>query len=570
MSMICPDTLTELDTDFGFGLQFLQRWHTTSHLSGSLHYVAWLSSPLSLAALQQAHAMWPAMAAQAAMLQAGWPLPSAVPGRLPGCRRFWFAEGRVSLTLMTGDLADCIAQCVAVIQRFHVGVTPVAPIAHLLARLAAPAATLQLPAPDEAATVALRAAGFVFSAPLLAHWQRPRASRVVVRSRYAVVVGAGLAGAAVCQRLAARGWQLTLLDRHCAAAQGASGNRAGIVMPLLSKDDNVASRLGRAAFFFTLQLWRDLGIDHAPCGVFQMARGAAQATHQRSTLASANLPRDWVRWLSARQASSLIGSTVLEGGWWFSQGGWADPGAVCRALLEACGAHLQVQYEQSVASLRHEGHDWHLLDCTGRSLAQAPVVIFASGAQGTGLAPLHGLPLQSVRGQVTHLAADVFDAPPVVVCGDGYVTPAFQGGCSVGASYDSDGDVALRRDSQRQNLQRLATLMPQALTNSTMLPLAGRVGFRSVAPDRLPLVGALPCQTNTGHLERLSEMSRLPGLYAALGFASRGLTWAPLAAELLAAQLCGEPLPIERRLVDALDPARFMLQYLRRQPRRAC
>ncbi len=568
MSKTSVVTLTEFDTDFAFGLQFLQRWQAASQMSQRLHYIAWLGAPLSLEALQQVHALWPALAAEAALLQAGW--PAAAPGQLTGFRRFWFAEGRVSLTLMTGDLSDCMTQCSATVHRFHVGATPVAPIARLLARLAAPAAILLLPGPDSAATAALRAAGFVFSAPLLANWQRVRPSIGRVTSQHAVVVGAGLAGAAVCQRLAERGWQLTLLERHGAAAQEASGNRAGIVMPLLSTDDNVASRLSRAAFFFSLQLWRGLGVDHAPCGVFQMARDAAQAARQQYTLELSNLPRDWVSWVSAQQASSLTGSTPAQGGWWFPQGGWADPGAVCRALLAACGTHLEQRYGQSVANLRRSGNNWQLLDPAGQLLAQAPVVIFATGVSGASLESLYGLPLQAVRGQITDLAADGFDAPRAVVCGDGYITPASQGWCSVGASYDSDDGDALRHDSQQENLQRLAALLPLALTAGASRPLAGRVGFRSVASDRLPLVGALPCQTNVLGVERLREVARAPGLYAALGFASRGLTWAPLAAELLAAQLCGEPLPIERRLADALDPARFMLQQLRRRTRTAC
>ena len=39
-----------------------------------------------------------------------------------------------------------------------------------------------------------------------------------------------------------------------------------------------------------------------------------------------------------------------------------------------------------------------------------------------------------------------------------------------------------------------------------------------------------------------------------------------LAAELLAAQIEGEPLPLEAALADALDPARFVLRA-RRAPR---
>jgi tRNA 5-methylaminomethyl-2-thiouridine biosynthesis bifunctional protein len=64
--------------------------------------------------------------------------------------------------------------------------------------------------------------------------------------------------------------------------------------------------------------------------------------------------------------------------------------------------------------------------------------------------------------------------------------------------------------------------------------------------------------------EHLRDMPRLSGLYGLLGFASRGLIWASLAAELLAAQLQDEPPPIEHALVAALDPARFLLKMHRR------
>ncbi|NWG73770.1 MAG: hypothetical protein HXY24_04055, partial [Rubrivivax sp.] len=47
------------------------------------------------------------------------------------------------------------------------------------------------------------------------------------------------------------------------------------------------------------------------------------------------------------------------------------------------------------------------------------------------------------------------------------------------------------------------------------------------------------------------------GLFVCTAFGSRGITWAPLAGALLAAWATGEPFPLEARLVDALDPARF-------------
>jgi tRNA 5-methylaminomethyl-2-thiouridine biosynthesis bifunctional protein len=90
------------------------------------------------------------------------------------------------------------------------------------------------------------------------------------------------------------------------------------------------------------------------------------------------------------------------------------------------------------------------------------------------------------------------------------------------------------------------------------------VGFRCAAPDRLPLAGAQPDYPAAGRLEHLRDVPRHAGLYGVLGYASRGLIWAPLMAELLVSHLEHTPPPIEASLVDALDPGRFLLKARRR------
>ncbi len=67
------------------------------------------------------------------------------------------------------------------------------------------------------------------------------------------MIGAGLAGAAVAASLARRGWLVTVLDAADAPACGASGLPGGLLAPLVSKDDNLASRLSRCGVRSTLQ-----------------------------------------------------------------------------------------------------------------------------------------------------------------------------------------------------------------------------------------------------------------------------------------------------------------------------
>ena len=61
------------------------------------------------------------------------------------------------------------------------------------------------------------------------------------------------------------------------------------------------------------------------------------------------------------------------------------------------------------------------------------------------------------------------------------------------------------------------------------------------------------------------DLPRMRGLYCLGALGSRGIGLAPLLAEALACMVSGEPLPIEGALIDAIDPARFLLRLMRAQ-----
>jgi tRNA 5-methylaminomethyl-2-thiouridine biosynthesis bifunctional protein len=126
----------------------------------------------------------------------------------------------------------------------------------------------------------------------------------------------------------------------------------------------------------------------------------------------------------------------------------------------------------------------------------------------------------------------------VVVLRGGMVLPPVDGICVLGATYDiDDEDASPRSESHASNLERLASIISSPANASS---LQGRVAFRAVTPDRVPVVGELA-----------------DGVYGAFAYGSRGLVWAALAAEMIVAQLEGEPLPLEGKLAAALDAGRF-------------
>ena len=534
-------SFTIFDSGFGDGERFravLQTWRADPHRPAKLHYIALDAGPL------------------------------------PGFRRIPQDHPALTLDLLRAPLDQALAQLDARLDAIslHDIAGQGSGFARALARLAAPGAVLAARGLTDTQAHTLGGAGFACSSgadgtinAVFTSRKPPSPwARKAEPERRAIVLGAGLAGAAVCERLCARGWQVTLVERHHAIASEASGNQAGIFMPLLSKDDNVMTRLSRAAYLYALAYWEKLGgvgqrIAGAQCGVLQLARDAGHAQVQRAIAAAHNYPAGFAEWLE----SGAGGVRAPDGAWLFPQGGWARPASVCEAMLAACGANLTTRYGAGSVSLQRRQGDWHALGADGSTLAQAPVAVVANGAGALQLAQTAQLPLAAVRGQVTHLAAGELPALPFVLCREAYLTPAVNGWHSLGASYDDDADPALRASSQRDNLDKIRSLLGDQDIGIDA-PLAGRVGFRCVAPDRLPLVGELPAAGAGGRLERLREVPRQPGLYGLLGYASRGLCWAPLAAELLACRLDGEPLPLEADLATALDPARFVLRARRR------
>jgi tRNA 5-methylaminomethyl-2-thiouridine biosynthesis bifunctional protein len=169
-------------------------------------------------------------------------------GLLPGFHRIPQREAGVTLDLLNAPFDAALAQLAARIDFVQLSGLrgPNTGFARGLARLAASDARLAFDWLEQEQVAALMAQGFVFEGGGARFASRkPRVPLAPVPPRHAVVIGAGLAGCAAAERLCARGWEVTLVERHAGPAQEASGNLAGIFMPLLSKDDNIPTRLTR-------------------------------------------------------------------------------------------------------------------------------------------------------------------------------------------------------------------------------------------------------------------------------------------------------------------------------------
>ena len=575
---------TILETGFGLGLNFLASWaawRADPQRCARLHFVSVELHPFSPADLAMLQARWPELAPLAAQLQARWP------SLTPGMHRLQLDDGQVVLTLLLGDARTLLPKLACRADAFFLdGFSPgrnpelwSSTLLQALGGLAAPGATLATWSVSGTVRHALAAAGFECAkAPgfagkremLRARYPGEDASRDTPAARHALVIGAGLAGSSIAHRLAERGWQVDVVDAAAGPGQGASGNLAGVLRPLPSLDDNRLARLTRAGTLYGIRHLQRLAeqgqpVRWEPCGVLHLARDPRHADKQREVVAAHAPPADYLRFVERDEASTIAGWPLDQGGWWFPGSGWVNPPGLCAANLAAFPDRIRCHFGHAVQRVEPTGDGWTAFDAAGMPIARAPVAILANGIGIRAMPQAAALPVVSARGQVTHLPATTGSAPNVVVCRLGYVSPAIDGLRCAGATFAvDDHETNLRAADHRENLAKLDFILPGYGADLNGAALSGRVGFRPASPDRLPMVGALPSVTQTPRGTPLADIPRYSGLYALSGFGARGLVWASVVAELLASQLSGEPLPLERDLVDALDPARYLLRPARR------
>ena len=311
--------------------------------------------------------------------------------------------------------------------------------------------------------------------------------------------------------MARRGWQVTVVDAAAEPASGSSGLPVGLYAPYISADNNFTSQISAIGVQFTQKLASQLlveGVDWQPSGVLTRKYGESEQ--------------------------------------WHVDAGWIKPAALVKACLSQPNIAWQCNCE--VKRLIRDGELWTLLDGKTQVIAQAEMVVIAASNQSSDL--LNTIPhtpklnFQAVRGQVTYGNLSSKKLPFPINGGGSYIETDTD--WLIGATYDRDHlSLELSIRDQVDNFERLENLVPDIAERLKAEFERGLVknwvGIRCATTDRLPAVGEV-----------------LPGLWVCTAMASRGLTFAPLCAELLVALCEGEELPLNPRLVKALSVQRFM------------
>ncbi len=485
---------------FGSGLNFLaawRLWQDTKPKNGRLHFVSIEKFPFDAAQLKQALSAWPELKDFSTQLISQWP------GRVKGFLRLHFDD--VTLTLIHDNISCALDELDAEIDAWFLdGFSPAknpdmwsAPVMEKLARLSAPGARLGTFTVAGFVRQGLSEAGFKVEKKEGFGRKRHRLEAVFpggYKNQPAIsppnIIGAGIAGISLAKAFERRGITPKLF--HDPAHKAASHNAAALIKPRMDLQDRPESRFFLGSYLYALNAYK--GHEHIT-SVRHIPKSKTEITRFRKLNAQAPLPPEHFQFDENKNSLALNRSLVIRPQDVLKD--WINSSALCEGLP----AQTDLNSETNLS-------------------------IFAAGFGLKSLLETYNLPLRFSRGQLTWASAELERR----VSYGGYAI-GLEEGVLLGATHqrlDGSNPFELRESDDAENLSSFET---HTSNSAVKLDKTSRASVRVTTADTLPL---------------MDEIEKNVWVFTGLG--SRGFVFAPLLSEAIVSKICGDPLPISKKV----------------------
>jgi glycine oxidase len=333
----------------------------------------------------------------------------------------------------------------------------------------------------------------------------------------AVVIGAGAVGCLSAVALARRGWQVTLVDAGVVGGES-SWAGGGILFPLLPwRYGDPVNRLalaGAAAYpALSEQLQDRTGIDpqYQVSGMRVLPDFGGDAAFawclEHGVVAELSEGTLWLPTVAQARNPRLM--------------------QALRAFIEVSGIKLLentklLPLQEPVGKISR----WSSID--GQSLAADVFVLTAGAWSGELLGKKTlGIPVKPMRGQML-----LYQLPPgtlqhLLYHDDFYLIPRRDGNILAGSTVEDVGFDKSTTTAAAADLHHKASRLLPALAKAPVIKHWS--GLRPGSPENVPIIASHPDFDN---------------LYLNTGHFRYGVTMAPSSAEILAAKVCGDALPV--------------------------
>ncbi len=416
----------------------------------------------------------------------------------------------------------------------------------------------------------------------ISHWQIDKDRKNKTSRRDVTVVGAGIAGCATAYALVKRGYKVSVIDRYALPGGEASGHHHSILYPKLSFRPDPVPRINLRAILYASAYYESFWKDKigGKCGVILLPRSDIEEEQYRAISEDNQDNEKFVRFVASQDLEAISGIKLKSnGGLFFANLGWLPSVEVCKKLIaQSDTCFIQSDIENIVYNPKEES--WTLFDRKGSVVKECPILVLACSHGCLRFEQTKYLPVKKVHGQISYLPATHNSKKlNTIICGHGYLAPAQNNIHCCGATYNKDViNSSITINDHKKNLEIISKTdfeLGKLFSRTPPENLAGWAQFRCTTSDYLPIVGPVPdvermvidfhALRSNARAAFTESGSYLKNLYINCGLGSRGLSYAPLTAEILASDIANEFPPLERDLRLAMHPARFIIRDLKKR-----
>jgi len=415
--------------------------------------------------------------------------------------------------------------------------------------------------------------------------QRP----TITKPQQVSIIGGGIASACAAFALTKQGIKVNLYCKDNSLAQGASSNAIGALYPLLHQQADDISLFYQQAFWRARAVYDEVieqgfSFPHQWCGLLDIAYKETIIKQQQKFSELAPWPKDLIHCIDASKASEVANLDLSAGGLFMPYAGWLSPQDAVKQMINAAKATGKLRIENNTlvttikpikTTLPADSHKKNWLLSTNKGEFEASVVILCGGAEMIDFDWVNQLPFSSVQGQVTSMKTnDKISKLATVICHKGYLTPSHKKMHCIGATFNKNSTrITAEPEEDQFNIDMLTTCLPElakSINWTTQDIVTSKSRLRCMTPDHMPMVGPMPDIQK--HIESYPHLAKdknwkyqqstpvIDNLYVMMGFGARGLCSAPLAADILTADLCGTPYPVDNNMLFNLSPNRFVIR----------
>ncbi len=509
---------TILELGFGLGGNFLttlNAWRNDLNACAQLDYIAIEGFPITAADFAKLNPNRHPMIAE---LASRWPQSDPDSGPKPGFHCIEFEHGRVRLIMVFWDVLKALVELNIHADSVYLdGFSPAKnpemwskAVLTGVRRLLKPGARLASYSVAGALRTDLAGLGFsVARMPGFAEKKQrleatlPIAPPVmrVEQPKSIAIIGAGIVGLALAEKLCQVGFEVTLFERGGAPGAGASGVPAALVHPPSGAADSFEFGIQSHAHRYAMQRIAALtaaGFDagFTPLKIFEQRKNGRTLNHLEGG------------WLRPANLLNALETTAINTG-------------KLTLLRHTCVQRLRPN--GLGATLQFDGQSQHF-----------EAVIVCNGIAAAELLPK--LALRPVTGQVELLRSQALPHIAQAYCGQSNIIPMTSALWCVGNSYER-GVIADQPNAaiRAQLLQSAGVVLNDPEFTRFDASCSSWVGTRVESNLRLPLIGAL-----------------YPGVWLNTAHSSKGFITAFFAAEIISAAISGRAHSIPARLIWAV------------------